>query len=478
MNIKQITCRKLSTHKGAKRLWLEGLRLAAAGFTPGAHYHMNISREAGTVRLELTDNGKRIVSRKKSGRAIPEYRPVIDLNSRDLDALFGDSDRVQVVICERTIEVSLHSKDKARQVRESRLKTRLCKGVALAVGSMCAGAGILDHALHTGLADSSIASRLAWAIESEYAYLQAGMENNPIWGGESVPVHARAEDVEPTLLEPVDVLVAGLPCTGASKAGRAKNKLRFAEAHESAGTAFIAFLAIVRAANPAAIILENVPEYEHTASMQVIRDVLSDLGYRVETRIVDSSLGALENRKRMCMVAMTEGVGFDFVLAPTRVRESCLGDVLEDVDENSPTWRECAYLDRKEAMDRAAGKGFRMQVLTPSAKQVGTIGRHYAKWRSTEPLIQHPTTPKLRRLLTPAEHARVKTIPESLVSGLSATTAHQCLGQSVLHCAFVAVGRALGRAFAVSQQAVGAVQNVNSDPISRVEVGGQISMFS
>ncbi len=59
-------------------------------------------------------------------------------------------------------------------------------------------------------------------------------------------------------------------------------------------------------------------------------------------------------------------------------------------------------------------------------------------------MIRHPEKPKKRRLLTPVEHARVKSIPETLVNGLSATVAHQILGQSVLHSAFVSVGRLLG----------------------------------
>lgn len=50
--------------------------------------------------------------------------------------------------------------------------------------------------------------------------------------------------------------------------------------------------------------------------------------------------------------------------------------------------------------------------------------------RSTEPFWKREDG--LERLLTVAEHARVKLIPESLVSGLSDTIAHQGLGQSVL----------------------------------------------
>jgi DNA (cytosine-5)-methyltransferase 1 len=42
--------------------------------------------------------------------------------------------------------------------------------------------------------------------------------------------------------------------------------------------------------------------------------------------------------------------------------------------------------------------------------------------------------------MTPAEHARVKSIPVKLIEGLGLVRAHEVLGQSVIYCAFVAVG--------------------------------------
>jgi DNA (cytosine-5)-methyltransferase 1 len=66
------------------------------------------------------------------------------------------------------------------------------------------------------------------------------------------------------------------------------------------------------------------------------------------------------------------------------------------------------------------------------------------KRRSTDPFLQHPENPDLLRLFTPAEHARIKGILESLVAGLSGTTAHQLLGQSILPVPFEFVGEKVG----------------------------------
>ena len=56
------------------------------------------------------------------------------------------------------------------------------------------------------------------------------------------------------------------------------------------------------------------------------------------------------------------------------------------------------------------------------------IGRFYNKKRSSEPYV---TRGNLERLFTPAEHARVKSIPANLIAGLPKSVAHEILGQSV-----------------------------------------------
>src|SRR5690606_22882179 len=149
------------------------------------------------------------------------------------------------------------------------------------------GLGVLDHAIHRGLEDTGIKTELSWAIECEPAYMQASFDNNPIWSSSTLAVLSRVEEVEQHFLSPVELLVAGLPCTGASNAGRAKNGLKFAEQHETAGTPFLAFLTIVRATGPAVIVFENVREYGTTVSMHMIRDVLTEWGYVVHETVLD-----------------------------------------------------------------------------------------------------------------------------------------------------------------------------------------------
>ncbi|ADC73231.1 C-5 cytosine-specific DNA methylase (plasmid) [Thioalkalivibrio sp. K90mix] len=437
---------KLSEQRGQKRLWLEGQRLARMGIAPGQKYALSeMDGDSKGVTLTFTDEGPRKVSRRKRGER--EY-PVIDVANDDIARILGDSERVRVVVREGRIDVTLHHHEAATRQRLRTLGARMEQGLPIRIGSLAHGGGVLDHAIHEGLEDAGVPAHLTFANEYDGGYLDASLSNNPIWSADSIAIEGPMQDIEWRKLPAIDLLVAGLPCTGASKSGRSKNHLSAAEEHETAGALFVAFLAAIQTLTPSMIVLENVPEYGKTVSMTVIRSVLASLDYALHETVIDGwEMGSLEKRKRFCLVATNEDLPFDFAgLRPIRQREAQVADILDPIALDDPMWKSYDYLAAKEVKDKAAGKGFRTQVQDGSQDGYGTLGRGYAKVRSTELRIQHPTDPALSRILTPAEHARGKTIPESLVAGLSATRAHEILGQSVVHTAFAAVGRHLGQA--------------------------------
>lgn len=431
----------LGPHRGGRRLWMQGLRLAVAGYVPGATYTVLADAVHRTLTLRVAEDGERVVSSKTRGSSV---WPVIDLDR--MERVFGVFERVQVRVAVGVIVVVVHPHEIAAWERGQRLRRKLRGGEALACGSLSHGGGVLDQALHAGFHDVRVPVWLAWACDREDAYLQAAMERNPVWTDKTLVLHGDMEDFDLGLLGRIEVLVAGLPCTGASAAGKAKNALRLAEEHETAGTPFLAFLDAIRTTQPALIVLENVVAYASTASMAVIRSALSRWGYTVHEHIVGAGLaGTLERRDRLCVLAVTRGFDLQWEPRPLRRREAHLGEVLEAVGPDDPAWKACGYLDAKEARDLAAGKGFRLQLVTETSTEVGTIGRGYQKMRSTEPMLAHPSGDGRRRLLTPLEHARVKGIDPALVAGLSATLAHEMLGQSVLAPAWRAIGRMLGQ---------------------------------
>lgn len=435
---------KLGEHRGKKRLWLEGQKLLREGYLPGMKFDLEL--KDSQVVLRVKEDGNFTVSkRERNGR----ISPIIDLTAQELSSVFDGVEILKVFIRNGSIVISAHHQQERVIERVSRLINKLENGDVLSVCSLFHGGGILDKAVHSGFNKAGIASAISVAVEMEGKYLDSSLANNPeLWNETSIVIESPIQAVNLSKRPPqVDILVAGIPCTGASKSGRSKNKLEFAESHEEAGALFFNFLQFVEAVNPSIVLIENVPEYQNTASMEVIRSVLTSLGYSLQERILDGNeFGVIERRKRLCVVALSKGIeGFQLGLVqPIRTKENCLNDILDTVPLDSERWKSFDYLADKEIRDKAAGKGFSRQLLTADSLFCGTIGKDYAKCRSTEPFIVHPEHSGLSRILTPLEHCRVKGIPEVVISGLSDTTAHQVLGQSIVFPAFEALALNLG----------------------------------
>jgi DNA (cytosine-5)-methyltransferase 1 len=440
---KLISYLKVGQAKGTPRIWIQSRRLSAAGFDVGQSYSVDVSPDDFQITLRADATGPRIVSRKKKG---DDQVPVIDLNNKTLSEIIpGSVERVRVSVSDGVIEVTLHPDDKRAVERLARLKEKLEKGAPLATGEICAGGGIMADAMHRGFKDSGVNTRLSLAVEKESDYLDQLLKNHKLVSSDTVVVEGGMEEVDLDALPLLEVLSSGIPCLGASQAGRTRNKLAAAEEHSSVGNLFVPFLAIVKKTNPAIVLLENVPQWASTVSQHVIRTTLAGWGYDIHETRLDRSLGAFEDRKRFCMVAVTKGVEFDWDrLLPVAPVPASLGQLMDDVPLDSPRWNAVPYLFEKAKKDKAAGKGFAMNIVDETASRVLTIPANYWKWQSTGTLIQHPEDPSLFRLLTPAEHARCKGVPVSLIEGLSDTKAHQILGQSVLHPAFRAVARLIG----------------------------------
>lgn len=438
---------KLGENRGKARIWLEGGKLAREGYLPGGQYDRSVAD--GKIVIKPNATGAYTVGRKnRKGKEIP----IIDICRDDLAELFDGVQMLRVLVTKGKIVIEAHHQHQRVQERVTRLLDRVKTGEPLRVCSLFHGGGLLDKAVHSGLDRVGVESKIGVAVELESAYLESSLENNPeLWDEKSIPIESPIQHVRLGPNTPqMDIVLAGIPCTGASRSGRTKNKLKHAEDHESAGAMFFNFLNFVESINPAIVWIENVPEYANTASMAVIRSVLASLGYDVQERILDGNeFGALERRQRLCAVGVSKGLEgvFDLdAVMPHVTKPAQIKDVIDWVPLDSNRWKPFDYLADKELRDKAAGKGFARQLLTGVEDHCGTIGRHYAKFRSTEPFLVHPAIEELSRLFTPAEHARLKGAPENVVDGLADTIAHQVLGQAIIYPAFEAVAMSLGRA--------------------------------
>lgn len=431
-----------TTTKGNRRLWVEGFYLSKEGFTPGTGYNLHVVDDQ--LQLQADPLGQYTVSKRTANGVL---KPIIDLTNNVLAELFEGVERLRVQIAKGVIVVTAHHQESKTLRREADLKEKVRSGQPLSICSLFHGGGFLDRALHSGMAQSGLETRVSIVSELEDEYLNHSLANPDIWDKDPIALCGPVELMNLKKDPPeVNGLFCGVPCQGASRSGRAKNKLAHAESHDKAGAMFFTTLRFIQELNPSFVCLENVVEYQSTASMEVIRSVLESLDYELSERVFDGNeFGALEKRKRLCLVAVSKGLkGFDLGEVLSRCEKLAnLSAVLEDIPLDSDHWKSHTSKIEKEKRDREAGKGFRMQLLTPEAPSCGTIGAGYNKSRPTEPRLVHPEKPLYSRLFTPVEHARVKGIPEKLVHGLSATTAHTILGQSVIWPVFEAVGTAL-----------------------------------
>lgn len=448
------TTAKIGQCKGHPRVWMQGKRPAQAGFAPGTRYNVTTDRDKKMLVLEVVSTGVRVVSSKAQGE---KTIPVIDLNSSELLSLFDGMDTVRLVMQRGRIFILPLASELAVQERSERLHQKLATNQPISIGSLSHGGGVLSHAIHAGLSDAGIHSELAFANDIREELLEQADEHNDAWNADTIMLAAPMQELAfdsyvMGKLPKVEILEMGLPCSGASVSGKAKRGLSMAEEHEEVGHLVASAIAIIAKVNPAIVLLENVKQYLNTASMWILRYQLRDMGYAVhETVLKAQEWGELEHRERMCMVAVTRGMQFDFsMLERPEFSERHIGDILDtDVPEDS--WSEMAGLKAKEARDKAEGKGFTMQIVTAFDTKCPTITKGYSRRRSTDPKLAHPTNPDLLRQFSPAEHARIKGVPEQLITDMSMTVAHELLGQSICYGPFRAVGKLTGetiRAFA------------------------------
>lgn len=440
----------IGNNRGNKRIWLQGRVLEDHGFVAGTRY--NRSATDGRVTLILAADGRYVVSgRKRSG----SITPIIDMESRDISENFEGCDAVKLVYKGGSIVISQSDLDARIKSREQRFVRTVNAGKPLNCASLYMGGGILDAGLHEGFKLSDLPAQVKVAVEIESKYLDSSVRNNDFWAPDALRLNSPMELMlfGSSAPEGIHVLSGGVPCTGASRGGRSKNKIQFAEDHEKAGAQIFYTLQWVANLHPSLCIFENVIEYASTASWSIAKGVLDNLGYVICYReFSGAEFGALEDRKRMVAVAVSKGLhaalefNIDAVM-PRKTKPAVLADVLEVVSEDSDVWGQCSYLVAKQSRDLVDGKGFRLQWLDAEiAETVGCIGRGYFKRRSTEPMVKHPTRNGFVRLLTPAEHAACKTIPIKLIDGIdSLSIVHEIIGQSVVYEWFACLGTYIGR---------------------------------
>jgi DNA (cytosine-5)-methyltransferase 1 len=149
----------------------------------------------------------------------------------------------------------------------------------------------------------------------------------------------------------VTLLAGGPPCQPFSRAGSAKIKslvdAGLREAHDLRGDLWRAWLDVVLAVEPEAVLLENVPEMAIGGEMGILRTIVAELehkGYGVHTRILKAiDYGVPQHRQRLFLVALARGGGFEWP-SPTNGAVG-VGDVIGDLPPVEGGWRPDAGAD-------------------------------------------------------------------------------------------------------------------------------------
>lgn len=440
--------RKLGSNRGAPRVYLEIDALSTSGFMPGKTFSRTIDETTKRLTLTVKPNGAYLVSQKeKNGKTFP----VIDINSTQALGMFDGLEAVRIVLENNTIHILPIASEVKRVERLKRLKANLGNGV-VTTASLSFGGGILDHAAHTGLKDSGIEATLAMANEIDESLMNHAIAHNEVWKEKTIGIAAPMQelvqdDAAMQRLPKVDIMACGLPCSGASMAGKSKRKIEFMEQHPVVGHLIASAIMVINRVQPAIIVVENVKGYSTSASAEILRLQLRDSGYDVQETILDASdFGCLEHRVRWFLVATTRGISMDLQGMEPVVRSvKVLGDVLEDIAPDAEDWRTFDYLKIKQERDAAVGNSFAMQVVTPESTSCPLLRKGYAKSGSTDPLLSHPTNPDLLRPFTVKEHARIKEVPSHLVEGLSKTDGHIVLGQGIAYAPVRALFKRIGQ---------------------------------
>ncbi|ANB32757.1 DNA (cytosine-5)-methyltransferase 1 [Rhodovulum sulfidophilum] len=264
-----------------------------------------------------------------------------------------------------------------------------------------------------------------------------------------------------------DVLVAGFPCQPFSIAGVSK-KNALGRAHgfedETQGTLFFDVLRILMHHRPAGFMLENVKNlksHDKGRTFEVIRRKLTEeLGYTLETRIIDAGHFVPQHRERIVMVGFRVATGFSFddvhlpaygtkrmrhILHPENGTEQpeghfTVGPDAAVSDKYTLTDKLWAYLQGYAAKHKAKGNGFGFGMVDGDSISRTLSARYYKD--GSEILVSRGEGNNPRRL-TPRECARLMGYPDDFRIPVSDTQAYKQFGNSVAVPVFAEVAKVM-----------------------------------
>jgi DNA (cytosine-5)-methyltransferase 1 len=411
----RISTATIGRNKTAPRVWLEGRYLLQAGFLPA--HRIEVEFSSNRISIKLAPQGSRVVSSKtKNDRPIP----VLDLNSSAIAESFGPVTTLQVYVTEGEIVLTPTQTELLRATR--------CRNGR--EGSCFSGGGLLTEAARRAGYDP------AFAIEVNDRYAEVFEMNH---NGAQMR-NMSVEDVPLDSLPPVELLTLGIPCECYSQArrrdlgtGNKRDRSLPPEAHPLSDLTIWSCL-LIRALNPATVVIEEAPGYLTSGAGYMMRHFLERAGYTVEAAVLDPrDFGELSGRKRSVIVAHS-GTNFSWPTPSPCTRT--VKDILDNPNEVEDlyfTAEDKSWLVNHWRTQTAKGNGFAPPQLTEQSTSVPTLKKRYQSYQGDNPVLCHPTEPDTWRLFTIKETMRLHGLPQTYqLDPDSKTISGEILGQGVI----------------------------------------------
>lgn len=235
-----------------------------------------------------------------------------------------------------------------------------------------------------------------------------------------------------------DIITAGFPCQPFSNAGNRRG------VYDSRGELYLECLRIIDSKKPKVVLFENVKgllSSKHQSGkklIEVIREDLEKLGYRVNYKVVNASdYGVPQNRERMILIGLREDLNKIFEFPPVQEDKSklTLRNIL-DIPSNVPNQTFWPYSPQAQNMieqipEGGSWKSIPYENLSPRFQRIrDDMKRYHAPnfyrrfsrdeingtiTASAQPEncgITHPTE---NRRYTIREIARIQTFPDDFI---------------------------------------------------------------
>jgi DNA (cytosine-5)-methyltransferase 1 len=237
-----------------------------------------------------------------------------------------------------------------------------------------------------------------------------------------------------------DILLAGFPCQPFSSIGK-----REGFKHETQGTLFYDVARIIDYHKPKAFLLENVAgllTHDDGRTFTTIINVLTNLGYRLEYKILDSSdYGVPQKRERIYIVGFNKRKvkHSDFDFPKPRKQKVGIGKFVESGHEHLSISRHLQSVYIYKLNDG------RPEIITPESNfPVKTLVASYHKiQRLTGTFVKDGPTGL--RLLSENECKAIMGFPKSFKVPVSRTQMYRQFGNSVAVPVVKGVARAIVR---------------------------------